>query len=267
MQQGKKRKVAIGILLPIGIVLAVVIGVQVKNFMWVRSVYTEGEALIAAEHYQEAREQLRQIRHKDYKDTDALLLLCEAHMAYDIGDISNAYYDLKFAKFSYQSPESRQKISSFTAQINDEYDVYREEQYELEREEYETKIKTGVPFVGMSETRIGDTSLGAPSAEVRHNNECINGEQYRANLYDFKVNGHTVFTARCVQGRVTQVWDNRDQDTSRPASRPSTSSRSSSDSDPYHANDYSDAEDFYYDYYDDFFDYYDAESYFNEHHK
>jgi hypothetical protein len=149
---------------------------------------------------QEGREQLRQIRHKDYKDTDALLLLCEAHMAYDVGDISNAYYDLKFAKFSHQPPESRQKISSFTAQIDDEYDAYREEQYQLEMKEYE-------------------------------------------------------------------VWDNRDQDTSRPASKPSSSSKSSSDSDPYQANDYSDAEDFYYDYYDDFFDYYDAESYFNEHHE
>jgi hypothetical protein len=168
--------------------------------MWVRSVYTEGEALIAAEHYQEAREQLRQIRDKDYNDTDALLLLCEAHMAYDVGDISNAYYKLKIARFSYQPPESRQKISSFTARIDDEYNAYREEQYQLEMKEYE-------------------------------------------------------------------VWDNRDQDTSRPASKPSSSSKGSSDSDPYHANDYSDAEDFYYDYYDDFFDYYDAESYFNEHHK
>ena len=49
----------------------------------------------------------------------------------------------------------------------------------------------------------------------------------------------------------------------RPPYRPSVSD----DSDRYHLDRYSNAEDFYDDYYDDFFDYYDAEDYFNEHKK
>jgi hypothetical protein len=267
MQHESERKTIIVALLIVVAVFAVLIGSGARNFMRVRSVYEESEALIAAENYQEAKNQLSQIKDKDYKDTSALLDLCKAHIAYDDGQISRAYSELKYAKFSYQSAESQQMISDFTAQINAEYDAYCKEQERLEKEAYEKKIKTGVPFVGMSESRIGDTSLGKPSGDVRHNYECIGGEQYRANLYDFKVNGHTVFTARCVQGKVTQVWDNRDKDTSQPVYKSSTSSKKSTDTDPYHVNDYYDAEDFYYDYYDDFFDYDDAEDYFNAHHK
>ena len=37
--------------------------------------------------------------------------------------------------------------------------------------------------------------------------------------------------------------------------------------DPYHAADYYDPEDFYYDHYDDFFDYYDAEDYYYDHYE
>ena len=119
----------------------------------------------------------------------------------------------------------------------------------------------------MSEKYINDTILGRPSDQVRHNNECIGGEQYRANLYDFMDGEHVIFTARCVRGQVTEVWDNRNSDFSRPAYHPSTSSGTKDDDeDPYHASDYYDAEDFYYDHYDDFFDFEDAEDYYYEHH-
>jgi hypothetical protein len=187
-------------------------------------------------------------------------------MEYDAGQLTLAHDKMSSVRFWYQSEQSKQAISAFTAQLNEDYDAYWQEEYRLEKEAYEKKIKTGVPYVGMPESRIGDTSLGAPSDEVRHNLESIGGEPYRANLYDFKVNGSTVFTARCVQGRVTQVWDFRDQDTSGSSFKPSASSKSSADTDPYHASDYSGAEEFYDNYYDDFFDYDDAEAYYNEHH-
>ena len=117
----------------------------------------------------------------------------------------------------------------------------------------------------MSESEIKNTSLGAPSSNVRHNSEMIKGERYIANLYDFKSGNKTIFTARCVKGRVTEVWDHR-SDPVVPYT-PKKNTKSKSDDDPYDVNDYSNAEDFYYDHYDDFFDYYDAEDYYNEHHK
>ena len=131
------------------------------------------------------------------------------------------------------------------------------------------------PYVGMSESRIGKTSLGEPDPVVRHNDEQLKGGKHvTANLYDFKVNGWTVFTARCVQGTVTEIFDFRDSvDTSRPHRDPSNSTKTyvydDNDDDyyddPYDVYDYYDPEDFYYDHEDDFYDYEDAEDYFYEH--
>ena len=41
-------------------------------------------------------------------------------------------------------------------------------------------LETASPYEGMSENDISNTSLGSPSANIRHNNECIGGEQYQA---------------------------------------------------------------------------------------
>lgn len=260
-----RKKAALGVCSCIGITLVAVIVVNISGSIQISSTYEDGVNLIATGDYRQAREKLLQIEEADYKDTDDLLALCEAHIDYDAGNLSGAYFAINSVDISTQSTESIGDITAFKNRVNAEYDVYCEEQERIRAEAYESKIRNDVPYVGMSESRIGDTSLGKPSGDVRHNYECINGEQYLANLYDFTENGHTVFTARCVRGTVTEVWDNRDQGTSRPTYRPSTSD-SDSDDDPYNVNDYHHAEDFYYDHYDDFFDYYDAEDYFNEHH-
>lgn len=132
------------------------------------------------------------------------------------------------------------------------------------------KIENKVPYVGMSETLIRHTSLGEPDPVVRHNTASDgHGGHISANIYDFKENGWTIFTARCVKGYVTEVWDYRDRiDTSKP--RPSPTHRiidtdDDKDDDPYDVYDYTDPEDFYYDYEDEFYDYEDAEDYFYEH--
>lgn len=105
--------------------------------------------------------------------------------------------------------------------------------------------------------------------------------------YEEKIkNGVTYFTARCVQGKVIQVWDNRDLldasdnsssekkssfsgsggrvisgDSSSGNKADNESEENGSEDDPYHVYDYDDPEEFYYDYYDDFDEYEDAETY------
>ncbi len=71
------------------------------------------------------------------------------------------------------------------------------------------QVQSGVPYVGMSEQYIGRTKLGAPSSTVRHNRQVKNGQQLTANLYDIYKDGKRIFTARCVEGVVTEGWDNR----------------------------------------------------------
>ncbi len=138
---------------------------------------------------------------------------------------------------------------------------YSEQQSDKNDREYYSV--PAVPYVGMSESRIGDTGLGKPSGDVRHNTEVTWNETYIANLYDFYKDGERIFTARCVDGKVTEVWDWREFPESDYV--PDYSFADDSD-DPYNASDYRNAEDFYDDNYYDFFDYYDAEKYYNEHH-
>ena len=54
--------------------------------------------------------------------------------------------------------------------------------------------------------------------------------------------------------------------TPKPRATPKPANTPKPSHDPYHASDYSDPDDFYYDYYDDFWDFEDAEDYWHEHH-
>lgn len=277
-----RRKAYILICVFVGIVIVTFLAICIGKSTRVKSIYSRAEEYIAAEEYQKAQTELDKIEDKGYKDTASLSFLCQAHTAYDAGNLARARYVLKSTDFSWQTEENMRKITAFTQQVNQEYDAYQEKQEQLRQEEEETaRIAKGVPYVGMPESRIADTSLGAPSSHVRHDDEVKNGQQIQANLYDFYESGVVIFTARCVQGTVTEVWDCRDNTTPSPSPTPSKSTTSGSTKsyttprpsksakketdDPYNAKDYYDAEDFYDDNYDDFFDFEDAEDYFEDH--
>lgn len=260
----KKRKGWIITSCIVGVIIAGLITISAVNSSKLANAYEKAVALVDSGSYTEAIELFEEIEEKNYHDTVAYISLCEAHIDYDRGYISSAYYDMNKVRFSYLSSEQEKVVNDFVATLKDEYDVYLKEKSEADAKAYRDRITYGVPYVGMSESEIKNTSLGAPSSNVRHNYECISGEQYLANLYDFKSGNKTIFTARCVQGRVTEVWDHR-SDPIVPYT-PKKSTKSNTGDDPYDVNDYSNEEDFYYDHYDDFFDYYDAEDYYNEHH-
>ena len=246
-----------------GVIITVIISMSAINSSKLSDTYNKAVALVDNGSYKEAVEMFEEIADKDYHDTGAYISLCKAHLDYDRGYISSAYYDMNKVRFSCLSSEQEKTVNDFVATLKDEYDVYLKEKAEAEAKAYRDRITYGVPYVGMPESEIKNTSLGAPSSDVRHNYECISGEQYLANLYDFKSGNKTIFTARCVQGRVTEVWDHRSDPIIPYIPKKSTKT----DNDPYDVNDYYNEEDFYYDHYDDFFDYYDAEDYYNEHHK
>ncbi len=93
--------------------------------------------------------------------------------------------------------------------IKAEYDVYRKEKAEADEKAFRDQIANGVPYVGMPESEIYNTSLGSPSIDVRHNTEFVRGKRCTANIYDFMRDNARIFTARCVEGTVIQVWDYR----------------------------------------------------------
>ena len=258
-KNSKIKRIAITLLT---IFITVIVVISVINRVKLSSIYKKGEELIAANKYEQAIEQLSIIKEKDFKDTESLIALCEAYEFYESGSIASAYDRIDKITIRYDSDYiSKQSVYDFKNRVQEEYKVYKHQMEIQKEQERENRITSGIPYVGMSESRIADTSLGSPSDNVRHNVAFQNGERYTANLYDFYKNGTRIFTARCVNGVITEVWDDRYTTTSsyKPNSK-NNSKKSSPD-----ANKFSNAEDFYDYYYDDFFDYYDAEKYYKEH--
>lgn len=257
----KAKRIAIVLLTAIIIVIVVILTIsQLK----LSSVYRKGEEFIAANEYEQAIEQFSLIKRKNYKDTKSLISLCEAHKFYESGNISLAYDRINEITIIYDSDYvSKQDVREFKNQVQKEFKDYQHQMEIKKKLELEKRITSGVPYVGMPEARIADTSLGEPSGDVRHNTAIKNGKRYIANIYDFYKNGARIFSVRCVNGVVTEIWDDRYTTTS---SYKPNSQKSSTKSTP-NANKFSNAEDFYDHYYDDFFDYYDAEKYYKEHKK
>lgn len=207
-----------------------------------------------------------------YKNTPYLYAYALAQLEYndEYGNMSTVNNLLELIPVDY-SGELCSEIKTFKKNFKPQYDEYLAEQErkaeekrleEIKREE--ERLRNSIPYVGMSESNIANTSLGSPSPTVRHNSQVIGGNVYKANIYDFKSGSRTIFTARCVQGKVTEVLDKRDAPKS--TYTPSTPNKKSSTekSDPYNVYEYYDAEDFYEDNYDDFFEYEEAEDYYND---
>ncbi len=226
--------------------------------------YQRAVQLVMDEQYHEASRTLWSLPSLDYKDTWHLLFFSSIGEEYqeNFAGVHHVRSDFRIT-FDTLPPEQEQLIQSRLLTMSDAYDRKREKELSDRQAEKERKIRNGVPFVGMSESRIGDTSLGAPSPNVGHNYQVKNGSQYYTNIYRFYRNGKEIFSARCMEGKVIDVWDWRGTTSS---SSSGYSSSSSSSSDKYDASSYSNEDDFYDDYYDDFYDYYDAEEYWQENH-
>lgn len=221
----------------------------------VEAAYSEACGLISEGNEQEALELLEEID-VTYMDCAALKAFCKVGIVYDTENFRAAGEAAKRLDL----PDFSGKLQSYINHRLLEIGVSYHELLEQDRIEAMDKIRNGIPYVGMSEDYIGITSLGKPSEDVRHNFQCINGEQYFTNLYDFYNGKKVIFTARCISGRVTEIWDWRDSpDVSVPSFSPKPSS------DPYNVDEYSNEEDFFDDHYDDFFSYEDAEEYYYDH--
>ena len=201
-----------------------------------------------------------------YKDSTYLYAYSFAMSEYNTSKSMN-YIDryLELIPDNYSKTLS-DEINAFKEKFGKEYEEYLLEQARKREIEEDKKIRSSVPFVGMSESRINDTILGT-NYEIVHNSEYIKGEKVRANIYRFKKGNGIIFVARCLQGKVVKVIDYRDDPWVIPSSSSTSYKSKSDDDDPYNVNDYSSEEDFYDDHYDDFWDYEDAEDYYREHHE
>ena len=255
-----KRKTRIAAAVIAGTVAAVLLAMLAVNY----GAYRKAVSLVENGSYEEAEELFKELKSRDFLDTASYISLCRAHIFYNDNNIPGAYYSMKDVRFSFLTAEKSKAIDEFNAEVKVKYEKDSKEKAEEELRAHQEKIASGVPYVGMLESDIGKTSLGAPSDKVRHNYEIIGGERYVANIYDFKVGKRTVFTVRCVNRWVTEVWDHRN-DVTVPYT-PKKREKSTRDNDPYNAKDFANEEDFYDENYDNFFSFDDAERYYREHH-
>lgn len=228
--------------------------------------YARAEALVQDGEYAEALNVLEGLD-ESYRNVKFLTYYSSAHVNYDRGDLTKADNDLLQCDQNKVSGEAMPEgYKDFRAKVAAEYAVFAQKELLMMRAAYLERVHTGVPFVGMSESDIDNTSLGAPSSKVGHNWEWVGRERVTTNLYYFYENGRMIFSARCVLGSVEQVWDHRDE---LPAPKVYSFRKSAApkedDDDPFNAKDYLFPEDFYEDHFDDFYDFEDAEDYYYDH--
>ena len=257
------------------VVFAVLIGAMVRNYFVIWT-YQQAEQLIAQEQYEEALEHLNRIRQedysrdleKDYKDTFGLIRLCDSHIYFEQGEIEAAYecffYSTWPERLEHQTEWQKQAIDAYREELKEAYRPIGEEKERQRQIEYEVKmekIRSGVPYIGMLEYNIDETSLGAPASYVETDSMVIDGKWEEVKIYKFYRNKRLIFTAKCAQSFVIEVEDMRDS-----VLHEYTGSYDFlKEDDPYHASDYRSVERFYEANYDNFFSFEDAESYYRRH--
>lgn len=263
------RKIKIVCEIVILVVLTLCVTTAVENRAQKRQLeetYARVEALVQGGEYAGALDILEGLD-DSYRNVKSLRYYSNARVSYDQGELSDAYGDLfRSVHYCADGEEMPEGYEAFRASVTAEYAVYEQERARQAREAYRERVRTGVPFEGMLEADIANTSLGAPSSRVGHNSEWVDAGLVTTNIYRFYRNGREIFSARCISGIVRQVWDSRDK-AALPKTRSSgrSSKEQEDDADPLNAKDYLFPEDFYEDHLDDFYDFYDAEDYYYEH--
>ena len=212
----------------------------------------------------------------------ALRKLQSARFQYERGELEKAVTDLDQIDPDCITETNREAFIAFRDRVKGELEeIIRTKEEGLRMLDDPNSPPPETPFVGMPETRIGDSALGRPSSYIGHNKGSWHGFYTTANLYYFFRDGEPgrIFIARCMGGEVTEVFDYRDDpwviadDPARPGRKaspqqaPSSGSKSGSKSggkkyDTPDTSGFADAEDFYEFYRDDFYDLEDAEDYY-----
>jgi uncharacterized membrane protein len=139
LKSQNKHKIIAGITVAIifTIITGLLIGISVKKEMDLSSAYNKAVELAFDSKYEEAKEVLKSIEDKDYKDSKALKAYCDARLDYEANFISSAYYDFNDAEFYHQTAEHKKIIDDFKETLEKEYDKFLSEKLEKEQAEYE----------------------------------------------------------------------------------------------------------------------------------
>ena len=289
------------------IIVISIVSVMLIGFLWlvrpfllieVNNQYNAAWQLAIDGDYDKAHKEFKRLHDKYYAKTilTSSILFSEDFtqvcIYYDEGDYKSAkslldYKIMPKLKDSSKYPNLNKKQNEFVYNMVQsvvetysshqaeyaEEDRLNKEQQEAERQrkaaEEAAKVYE-VPYEGMSESKIDSTELGTHTKYVKNfNTECISGEIYHASMYYWYSGGNCIYSARCLQGKVSDVKDNRDLEytngvmdhsgsTSTNSSSSSSKKKKNQESTTEFDPDDHDIEQYYEDYKEDFEDFDDA---------
>ncbi len=274
------RKRVTAIIVIVALIMTPIVFVTIDHMDKVNT-YQTAEHYIIYREFEKAREMLETLE-SDYEDTSNMITLCDACISYKEGNIVGAYSDINDVVIGeyehhpqYKSVYDGMRKVISNAHVDYIHEKLRKEEEEKKRFKKELK-ESGVPYVGMDEKDMGETSLGEPfeiprKAIVKYKD----GTTKNGYFYDYYTgegeNRRRIFEICVCEDKVVDVEDYRNKtapyvfhDPGFYISSGSYGSSSSSD-DPYDVDRYSNEEDFYDDNYHNFIDYYAAEKYYKEH--
>lgn len=230
------------------------------------------DALLEEGEYEEAYEALMVWfrRGDNLREDYARYYLCNAHIAYERGDVNNAEIDLRlYADYcpEYQWSEETRAFAETVTQEAEALAARQRAEAAAElaavRAAYEERVRTEPPFVGMYVKDIDNTPLGDGKISD-HERRYVDGKLVDIYIYDYyDEDGEVIYSARTVDGEVTEVWPGG-YDPPITFSSPRRDYEEEEE-DRFNASSYANEEDFYYDNYYDFFDYEEAADYYREH--
>lgn len=141
------RSRRIGRIMAAGIAVTAVAGAVTGaaiQYAKLSEMYEEAAALTDNASYQQARDLFEKItRMKEkYRDTEAYINLCTAHLAYDNDNIESAKLWSSRMNFSGLSQERQTAVDDFASTVSEEYEAYEEEMEELAKSHEEMAQNT-----------------------------------------------------------------------------------------------------------------------------
>lgn len=290
-------RVVVGVILALALLVVAILhhtavkGNAAKNKLF--SQYDRAVEMTLNGQYSEAESLLSEMKNKKdgYKDVDALIEYCRAHIAFDENRKAYNYAAFLNSKCSNLTSEQEEKFEDFKYEIigvDKSRKTTHEEEIKLSRNRY-------YPYMDMPEKLMRDTVLNSYLKGfyigVINNDEQGNDCNKRQNIYEFKIYKGKIYTVKCTDGKVSSIdtfgfkdainGDNSDETTTNAPAEINGLLGSNDDTpdeattnepytveshqDYYHVKEFEDPDDFYYYYKEDFESYEDAEDYFNKH--
>ena len=145
----------------------------------------------------------------DYRNAQIVLdleVIQEKDSPYRLSKKQAAFMNEKIAAINENYNAHKAEYDAEDQKKQAEYDARKKKE-----EEEEAARKQAAPYVGLAESKIDTTDIGKHSEYIAHFNiQWIKGERYQTSMYYWYQGGDCIYSARCVNGKVYNITDNRD---------------------------------------------------------